>query len=236
MATDDELLAWLEEDDALRRAERVERLRLVREAYGPEGIRMFPGGPVSAQAFEEAKSAYVHGLFVSCIIMCQVCLEQMLGGLFRLALREDLRRGGAAIVLAEARRAGFITEAEFALFDRLRKVRNPYAHYLDPEDAKSLLYREGESGTLFDDFAAKDAERAIVALLRLCQRPPFALVPLSPHMSAEQWADWHAKWRVFLRGREFDELRVTLALSLKGWLKEWELRHTQDGGRGADAS
>jgi hypothetical protein len=96
MTTDDELLAWLEEDDALRRPDRAARLRLVHEEYGTQGMRVFPGGPVSAQAFEEAKEAYVHGLFVSCIVMSQLCLEQLLGGLFRLALREDLRRGGAA--------------------------------------------------------------------------------------------------------------------------------------------
>ena len=175
MTTDDELLAWLEEDDALRRPDRVARLRLVREEYGTQGIRVFPGGPVSAQAFEEAKEAYIRGLFVSCIVMSQLCLEQMLGGLFRLALREDLRRGGAAIVLAEAHRAGFITDGEFALFERLRHVRNPYAHYLDPERPKSLVYREAESGTQFEDFVARDAREALVALLQLCRRWPFAL-------------------------------------------------------------
>ena len=53
MVTDEELLAWLAEDDALRRSERVERLRLVRKVSGPEGVRIFPGAEVSVQAFEE---------------------------------------------------------------------------------------------------------------------------------------------------------------------------------------
>ena len=160
--------------------------------------------------------------------MCQICLEQMLGGLFRLALREDLRRGGAAIVLREACRAGFITENEFDLFDRLRQIRNPYTHYLDPEHPKSLVYREGEMESSFDDLIAKDAAFAIVALLQLCQRPPFMLVPLNPNMSAEEKADWRAKWQSFLEGGEFSELRANLMVSLTGVLLAREQSHTQD--------
>jgi hypothetical protein len=61
------------------------------------------------------------------------------------------------------------------LFDRLRQVRNPYAHYLDPERPKSLVHREAASGTHFEDFVARDAREALVALLHLCRRWPFAL-------------------------------------------------------------
>lgn len=175
MATDGELLAWLEADEAHSRADRVQRLRLLTEEYGPNGIRIFPGGPVSAQAFEEARLAYLHGLFVSCVVMSQICLEQMLGGLFRMAGREDLRRGGAEVLLSEALRARFLSEDEFMLFDRLRKIRNPYAHYQDPENPRSLVHREVESRILFEDFVVTDAELAIVTLLRLCRRHPFAL-------------------------------------------------------------
>ncbi len=171
----DELVAWLEADEASSRPYRAGRLRLLIDEYGDEGeIRLFPGGPASVEAFQEARLAYLHGLFLGCVVLCQVCVEHMLAGIFRMSGRDDLNRAGFQKLLREARAERFLSEDEFELFDRLRMLRNPYAHPRSPDDAESMMGRAFRTGTPFEDQVAQDAELAIVALLRLCRRAPFA--------------------------------------------------------------
>jgi hypothetical protein len=170
------LIAWLEADEASSRPFRAGRLRLLIDEYGDEGkIRLFPGGSASAIAFEEARLAYLHGLFLGCIVLCQACVEHMLAGIFRMSGRDDLNRAGFQTLLREAREERLLSGTEFDLFDRLRVLRNPYAHPRAPEHPKSILSRVITTTTPFEDLLAQDAELAIVALLRLCRRAPFAL-------------------------------------------------------------
>jgi HEPN domain-containing protein len=171
-----QLIAWLEEDEARSRPCRAERLRLLVEEYGPsDTIRVFHGGPVSAWAFEEARQAYLHGLFLCCTIMCQVCLEHMLAGLFRAAGRDDLGNASFKRLLREAKEERILSLEEFRLFDRLRTLRNPYAHPRDPAGVGSMPWRALESGTVMEDVPVQDATFAVTALLRLCRRAPFSL-------------------------------------------------------------
>lgn len=167
---------WLSEDDKRTRLTRVARLQLLLSEYGDERtVRMFPGGPVSGLAFEEARLAFLHGLFLSCVILCQTCVEHMLAGLFRIEGRDDLDRANFHHLLREARNERFITAEEFGLFDRLRELRNPYVHTRAPGDPTSLMRRAVNMDTPFEDFVVEDAEYAITTLLRLCRRPPFGL-------------------------------------------------------------
>lgn len=175
-ANTDQFTAWLEEDDSQSRPYRAQRLRLLVKEYGSaEGIRLFHGGPMSAIAFEEARQAYLHGLFAACTIMCQVCLEHMLAGIFRAAGRDDLDRATFKMLLREARDDEIVSEDEFTLFDRLRTLRNPYAHPRTPTGKGSIISRAFEREIAIEDLPVQDAEFAITALLRLCRRPPFAL-------------------------------------------------------------
>ena len=98
----------------------------------------------------------------------------MLAGIFRMSGREDLNRAGFQKLLREARVERFLSEDEFELFDRVRMLRNPYAHPRAPDDAESMLRRASQTDTQFEDLVAQDAELAIAVLLRLCRRAPFA--------------------------------------------------------------
>ncbi len=171
-----DLIAWLETDEAESRHHRAERLRLLLGEYGEEGgIQLFPGGLVSRMAFEEARLAYLHGVFLGCIMLCQVCVEHMLAGLFRMAGRNDLNRAAYQTLLEEAREQQFLSEDEFDLFDRLKALRNPYVHPRAPTAQGSVIRRAMDTDTPFEDMVVVDAELAITALLRLCRRPPFSL-------------------------------------------------------------
>src|SRR5229473_3200466 len=81
--THDEIVAWLEEDDARSRPYRAERLRFVLQYLDSETMTEFYGGEMAFLAFEEARRAFVHGLFVACTVLTQVCVEHTLGGVFR---------------------------------------------------------------------------------------------------------------------------------------------------------
>lgn len=170
-----ELIAWLEQDEARSRPYRADRLRLLLSEYGPECIRLFPGGPISATAFEEARQAYLHGLFLACTIMSQVCVEHMLAGLLRISGRDNLERVSFEKLLVEARDNSLLSSSEFELFERLRRLRNPYVHPRRPVASGSPMRRAVEADSPFDDLVVEDARLAITALLRLCQRSPFAL-------------------------------------------------------------
>lgn len=171
------LEAWLRDDDEVSRSDRLERLRLVVEEYGPGAYRMFPGGPISAWAFEEARRAYVLGLDLSCVMMCQACVEHSLHGFFKMAGRDDLDKASFARLLREAHTAGYLDESEFQLFDRLRRQRNPYAHPRSLTDETSLIQRAVSSDTPLDDLVTDDARQAVTALLRLTRRAPFTTLP-----------------------------------------------------------
>lgn len=124
--TSDDLVAWLEADQTSSRPYRARRLRLLIHEYGDEGeIRLFPGGPTSALAFQEARLTYLHGLFLGCVVLCQACIEHILAGIFRMSGRDDLNCAGFQKLLRETRVERFLSGDDFELFDRLRLLSNP---------------------------------------------------------------------------------------------------------------
>jgi hypothetical protein len=172
----DELVAWLEVEDAHSRPFRAKRLRLLVEEYGNEGAdRFFPGGPVSAQAFEEARLTYLDGSFLSCVLACQVCVEHLLAGLFRTVGCDDLDRASYQRLLKRSRDERFITEDEFLLFEELRTRRNPHTHYRSVDDEGSIVRRSVTADIPFEELLELDATAAVVVLLRLTRRSPFAV-------------------------------------------------------------
>ena len=169
----DHLMDWLETDEARSRSSRAERLRFLIREFGGAKFRVFYGG-VPALAFEEARQAYLHGLFVACTLMCQVCVEQMLGGLLRASGRNDLEGKNFQKLLREARDRRLLSTKEFTTFEKLRTWRNPYVHSRPPGGKGTLIRRALNSNTSPEETAARDARTAMRTLLRLCQRPPFA--------------------------------------------------------------
>jgi len=172
---DDDLSAWLAEDDEKSRPYRVERLRLLLQEYGEGDYRVFPGGPASLWAFEEARLAYLHGLYLACVLLCQTCVEHMLAGMLRMGGRDDLDHAGCAAILREARAQGLVSADEYGMFDRVRQLRNPYAHHRPPLAKGTVELRAVRMNTAPHDLLEDDALCAITALLRICGRHPFAI-------------------------------------------------------------
>jgi hypothetical protein len=165
---------WLQERDEQTRVERAERLEELVLLGEPEQGRMLFGGVDVANALWEARSAYVDGLDLSAILVSQVCVEKLLSALIELA-PETKASESYARLLEKAAAERFISDAEYRLFDRLRKARNPYTHYRNINHRESTMRRAMETGDHPDLLLRRDAYAAVSAILELVNRPPFAL-------------------------------------------------------------
>jgi hypothetical protein len=171
---------WLRERDDGTLAERSERLEELALLGEPEQGRMLFGGVDVANALWEAQSAYVNGLDLSAILVSQVCLEKLLASLIELGPEAKANRSYARL-LEQAAAERFISDAEYRLFDRLRKARNPYTHYRDIKHRASTMRRAMDTGDHPDLLLRRDAYAAVSAILELVNRPPFALGNILPH-------------------------------------------------------
>ena len=148
----------------------------------PSDGRMIFG---SAQdALIEAQWSYVDGHFLSAILAVQVCLEKSLSGLIELADLGRPKRSYAEL-LREASAQRIISEEERDLFDRLRRLRNPAAHYRSANHPDHPMRRALLEGDDPDVLPAQDARVAVRALVGLMNRHPFALGPAVAPFSAE---------------------------------------------------
>lgn len=177
----DEYTSFLEADDERSRPFRARRLELIAREFGEPRHLLLPGGWVSSYAFEEARHAYIRGMYVATVLLSQTAIEHMLAGLLRLTGMDG--RWGFRRILVLARDERLITDPEFDLFDRLRLLRNPYVHARPPLGEGTLGRRSLERGDLPEDveLMEEDATLAITALLRMIRRPPFALEADTPH-------------------------------------------------------
>jgi len=116
-------LRLLRESDERSLPGRASRLPLVYWDPDPDGWHMFVGGEASLAAYEESRLAYLHGAFLGCILLVQVCLEHMLAGLFRMAGDDNVDRQSYRTVLIRARDESYLSSEEWELFERLRTVR-----------------------------------------------------------------------------------------------------------------
>jgi len=108
MVSLDEIIAWFEVDDARSRQYRAERLQFLLRHLDSNPMTEFCGGAMAAMAFDEARRALVHGLFVACTVLSQVCLEHTLAGLLRAAGRDDLDRATYDVLLREGQNEGYL--------------------------------------------------------------------------------------------------------------------------------
>lgn len=159
-------------------AERAQRLAWLERNGQPASGRLLPGGFGAATAFWEAGACFVAGQFLATILLTQVCLEHLLAGLLAM-LPDDgkTRKLSAQDLFKRALEEEFISQAEFELFDRLRRSRNPHAHPRSMDDPQALPRRIIDTQTPADEIYKEDAEEAIKALKDLLDRPPFALGP-----------------------------------------------------------
>jgi hypothetical protein len=172
-----ELEERLRESDEESRTERALRLADLLLIGQPEDGCMLFGGTESMNALLEARSSYIEGLYLAAILTAQICIEKLLSAAIELESSAS-RDMSYAHLLSEALARGWLGEYEYNLFDRLRQLRNPYAHHRSVRHHKSLERRAIDSGETTEDLLKCDARAMVGALLHLVNQPAFALGPI----------------------------------------------------------
>jgi len=158
-----ELQDWLEQDEALGRPYRAERLAKLL-AVIPEEEMVFFGGLASAQAYTEIRFAYIHGLYLSTVLLALACIEQELAGVLHIQGIDSAANARLEKLLKESLTRCIITTEEFQTFDHLREVRNSYTHFRSPTDRMAWARRAMATDTPTDDVLEADATSALSAL------------------------------------------------------------------------
>ncbi len=173
--TDEEILAWLEADEANSRPYRVERMGLLLDLFGQNGYMQFFGGVIPVEAFEEMRLAYLNGLYISCVVVSQLLVEHLLAGMFNLAGRTDIEGAGFQKLTGEALAEGLISADEFDRLEKLRKLRNPYTHSKPIMHESCFIRRAADAGCHPVALFKQDAEVALAVVSNLLLRYPFSM-------------------------------------------------------------
>lgn len=163
-----ELIEWLERDEAGSRPYRAERLRDLLAIFETEKSHvMFRGGTVSHQAFIELRLAFIHGLYLSTVLLALACIEQELAGVLHIEGSNEASKMNLETLLQTALSRGYLNQTLFAEINALRSIRNSYAHYRPPSDIRSYMQRSVKESELSGELSKADALKALRALARL---------------------------------------------------------------------
>ena len=167
-----ELIAWLETDEEASRESRARRLRHLLEAIQPHEEGMFFQGEESMHSFNEVRLAYIHGLYLATVLLSLACIEREVAGRLYVLGWGKVKDAGLEKIISKAQEQGILSDAESDTFQRLRRIRNSYAHFKPPLHLSSLEYRALDQNLLTHEVMMTDAQKAIEALGSFFKRRP----------------------------------------------------------------
>lgn len=162
---------WIEQEDAVARADRIARLEWLASNYPSSELGfMLHGGWLSHRLLEEARYCFAYGQFLAVAILGVAFIERILAARFYAAGRDDLERAGGHDLLREALRSAFISQSEFDQFDKVRRLRNPLVHFRRPLAPDTIEYRAVEREAHPDQLAEGDAQAILIGVFRVLQK------------------------------------------------------------------
>ncbi len=141
--------------------ERIERLRLLEEEFGPPADMGLVGGIGALLAIGELKSSFLCGNYMATIFLCQTFVEHSLAGPFALAGEDEHVEKGMCYLIDESLARKSISSALAARLHELREMRNPYTHPRILQKNQSLLDRVIKTTQNPFSMALTDATEAI---------------------------------------------------------------------------
>ena len=164
------LITWLETEEAASRESRAHRLSHLLEVIQLPKDGIFFQGETSLQAFEEARLAYIHGLYLATVLLSLTCVEREIAGRLHAAGWEEAKRAKLEALLSEAHTRGMISDWELGALQNLRRTRNSQAHFRRPKAASSMTSRVVAQNMTANEVFMENAEQAIETLGRFLAR------------------------------------------------------------------
>ena len=158
---------WLENEDKQCRDDRLNRLNWIIKEYPNIEISLFHGGLKSKYLFEEARYCFVYGQYIASTMLSLSYIENTLGSVFYASGRNDLKRARVVDLLKEARRKGLLSESEFILLNKVRKIRNPMIHFRKPDDKETIEYSAVKNDRHPYELLEDDAKTALKAFFKM---------------------------------------------------------------------
>jgi hypothetical protein len=169
--TQEELIEWLEGDEARSRPYRANRLRELLTIFGgSESNILFLGGSSSYQAYTELRLAFIHGLYFATVVLSLACIEQELAGSVHAQGSDQAATVNLETLLSDAFQSGQIDQTLYDSVNRLRSVRNAYAHFRPPTHPTSAVQRTVRESIPLDELSEHDAIGALHVLASFINR------------------------------------------------------------------
>ena len=173
MTTPAESEAWLLHEDTVCREDRRDRLAWLASMLPRAEYLTFPGGLMANFLFEEMRYCFTYGQFLATIALGFAYIERTLAAKFFAAGRNDLERAGIRRLLQEARDHGILTADEVEELDRIRRTRNPVAHFRKPLAQDSIELRSFREDLHPYDVLEQDARAVIQAAMESLAKDVF---------------------------------------------------------------
>ena len=170
-----ELITWLETDEAASRESRARRLSHLLEAIQVPEDGLFLQGENSLQAFEEVRLAYIHGLYLATVLLSLTFIEREVAGRLYAAGWEKAKKAKLEDLLLKAHECNLVSDRDRETLQKLRDIRNSYAHFRPPDDGSSTTRRTVAQNLTANEVFLKDAEQAIKVLGRFLANQPSSL-------------------------------------------------------------
>lgn len=146
------------------------RLEWLASVVPPAEYLTFPGGLMSKFLFEEMRYCFAYGQFLATIVLGLSYIEHTLAGKFFAAGRNDLERAAIARLLREARKLGMLTSDEADELERIRRTRNPVAHFRRPGADDSIELRSLQENEHWYEVLEQDARAVLGAAMKVLRK------------------------------------------------------------------
>jgi len=131
---------------------------------------LFHGGLKSHYLFEEARYCFVYGQYIASIMLSLSYIENTLASVFYASGRNDLQKARVTDLLKKAKEEGLISESEFTVFNKVRKIRNPITHFRKPNDKETIEYRAVKNDRYPYELLEEDSKIALEANFRIMSK------------------------------------------------------------------
>lgn len=162
---------WIIQNHEMKWNARIERLMWLQE-HTPQFEHgfLFRGGQMGLQLWEEARYCFVEGQYLATTILSLSFIEYQLSGIMYGAGVDEAEDYTAFKTIDKAYKMQLITSEERDLLHKVRKRRNPIAHFQSPLDEYTLSRRAVSENSQPEKILEGDAEDALMAVFSVIKR------------------------------------------------------------------